>query len=80
MNDLDLHFALPTVPNRNEWKLCQFLHVVNYMPIIIYMYPNNFSAAGDPRPYWSACNGKTKWLSSLSAVYKHRWYTFSYVN
>ena len=32
---ITLTYILPTVPNRNEWQLCQFLHVVNYMPIII---------------------------------------------
>ena len=32
---MTLIYILPTVPNHNEWKLCQFLHVVYYMPIII---------------------------------------------
>ena len=35
MNDLDLHFTYCS--NHNEWKLCQFLNVVNYMPIIIHV-------------------------------------------
>ena len=34
---MTLTYILPTVPNRNEWKLCQFLHVVNCMPIIIHV-------------------------------------------
>ena len=32
---MTLTYILPTV--RNEWKLCQFLHVVNYIPIIIHV-------------------------------------------
>ena len=53
---MTLTYILPTVPNRNEWKLCEFLHVVNYMPIIIHVSQNNFRVAGDPTPYWSACS------------------------
>ena len=26
---MTLTYILPTVPNRNEWKLCQFLHVLH---------------------------------------------------
>ena len=46
MNDLD--YILPTVPNRNEWKLYQFLHVVNYMPIIIHV-SQYFLGGGGPQ-------------------------------
>ena len=34
---MTLTYILPTVPNRNQWKLCLFLHVVSYMPIRLYM-------------------------------------------
>ena len=51
---ITLTYILPPVPNRNEWKLCQFLHVVYYMPIIIHV-SQIFRVAGDPRPYSLAC-------------------------
>ena len=34
---MTLIYIWPTVPNHNEWKLCRFLHVVNYMPIFIHV-------------------------------------------
>ena len=40
--------------------LCQRLECRNIgghnTGVSLYMYPNNFREAGDPRPYWSACN------------------------
>ena len=31
------------------------------------MYPNNFWAAGDPRPYWSACLHNISYISQDTA-------------
>ena len=46
---MTLTYILPTVPNRNEWKLCAFLHVVNYMSIIIHV-SQKFRGRGTPDP------------------------------
>ena len=40
---MTLTYSLPIFPNRNKWKLCQFLHVVNYMPILLTeVYPSHY--------------------------------------
>ena len=54
MNDLDLHF---TYCFKSQWMeimpvpTCCKLHAHNYTCI-----PKTFRVAGDPRPYWSACD------------------------
>ena len=54
---MTLTYILPTVPNRNEWKLCQFLtccklHAHNYTCIPIFL---GRWGTLDPTGYWSAC-------------------------
>ena len=47
---MTLTYILPSVPNRNAWKLCQFIHVVNYMPIIIHVSQKKLGRRGTLDP------------------------------